>query len=372
MNSQRTKFSIPQKEEDKSLYDTFCLADVFNSIASDVKCEYSKIIDDAEIEKEDRIKKYILDKKKPRLAYRHLIGVQGAFDSIPADASDDKIESELHKKSFFLEQKRSKAFDKAFSKKKYDKDEFSDIIQSVLSEESRFSADKLADLMIRRKSVLKLFRKYLEWREDDNDYMLEKDLHNIIFTMGAETDVMPKEYHNLWLLDERLTYHRFTTSDKAIRTNAHIENQSCKETDLLIYDFPWAYTDNPNNANSLVIFEFKRPGRDMNTSADKKLDNQVSMYFEKLLESKATNDKGKFLNIEKTTPKFGYVICDMHKDLVNYNIDYNGFNKTPYGTLFKINSNLNMYIEVMSYETMVDFAEKRHNSFFQALGIDTL
>lgn len=45
---------------------------------------------------------------------------------------------------------------------------------------------------------------------------------------------------------------------------------------------------------------------------------------------------------------------------------------TPYGTLFKINEKLNLYIEVMDYETMIDFAEKRHNTFFQALGIDNL
>lgn len=372
VNSQRTKFSIPTKEEDKAMFDGICLTEIFDSISSDVKTEYHKVISEADKEKDNRIRNYILDRHKPRLAYRHLIGLEGAFESIPADATDERIESELHKKTFILEQRRTKAFDKAFSKKKYDKDEFSQIIQSVLSEEAKFSADKLADLMIRRKAVLKLFRKYLEWRENDTEYMLEKDLHNIIFTMGAETDVMPQEYHNLWLLDERLSFHRYTTSDKAIRTNVHIENSSRKETDLLVYDFPWAYTDNPNNANSLVIFEFKRPGRDMNTSEDKKLDSQVAGYFERLLESKATNDKGKFLNIQKTTPKFGYVICDMHKDLIEYNRDFNGFNKTPHGTLFKINSNLNMYIEVMSYETMVEFAEKRHDSFFQALGIDNL
>ena len=46
--------------------------------------------------------------------------------------------------------------------------------------------------------------------------------------------------------------------------------------------------------------------------------------------------------------------------------------KTPYGTLYKINLELNQYFEVMSYDTMIDFAEKRHDAFFQALGIDGL
>lgn len=372
VNSQRTKFLLPEREEDKAMFDSICLSEIYDSISDNVKKEYESIIAEAEKEKKDRIRSYILNKDKPRLAYRHLLNVDDAFIDIPANATDERIETELHQKVFQLEQKRTKAFNKAFSKKKYDKKDFTDIVHSVLSEEARFSADKLADLMIRRKAIIKLFKKYLEWRNEDKQYMLESDLHNIIFTMGAETDVIPRDYHNLWLLDERLAFHSYATSDRPMKTNPHINNNSAKETDLLIYDFPWAYADNPNNINSLVIFEFKRPGRDMNTIEDKKLDIQVVGYFEKLMESKARNDNGRLMNVQDNTPKYGYVICDLHKDLENYNIKFNGFRKTPHDTLFKINDMLNMYIEVMSYDTMIEFAEKRHNSFFQALGIDVI
>ena len=371
VNGQRTKFLIPQKIEDKKTFDSICMAELFENISENIKSEYSSFIEDAEKERNERIRTYILDEKKPRLVYRHLLDIEGVFSDIPANATDERIETELHKKVYQLEQKRTKAFDKAFAKKKYDKETFSEIIKNVLEEEAKFSADKLADLMIRRKAVIKLFKKYLEWRDED-EYMLEEDLHNIIFTMGAEANKMPRDYHNLWLLDERLAYHRYTTSDKQLRTNPHMDLDSQKETDLLIYDFPWAYTDNPNSVNSLVVFEFKRPGRDMNTGKDRKLDSQVEEYFEKLMESKAVSDKGRYLNVQDNTPKFGYVICDLHKDLEDYNIKHNYFKRTPYNTLYKINPDINMYIEVMSYETMIDFAEKRHNSFFQALGIDNL
>lgn len=370
-NNQRNKFAIPLKADDKNVYDEISIEELLQDVSENVRIQYAQWIDDAEKEKSNRIRDYILDPKKPRLAYKHLLSVENVFNDIPANASDDRLESELHKKVYQLEQKRTKAFERAFNKKKYDKEEFGDIINNVLKEEAAFSAGKLADLMIRRKVIIKLFKKYLEWRSNEN-YMLEEDLHNIIFTMGAESETMPKDYHNLWLLDERLAFHSFTTSDKQIRTNQHIESDSQKETDLMIYDFPWAFTDNPSNINSLVIFEFKRPGRDMNTSEDKNLDTQVSNYFRLLMESKAKSDRGRFLNIQKSTPKFGYVICDLHKELTEYNETFNGFNQTPYGTLFKINEKLNLYIEVMDYETMIDFAEKRHNTFFQALGIDNL
>jgi hypothetical protein len=370
-NNQRNKFGIPQKVEDKSSFDAISLEELLRDVSENVRTEYSEWITSAVKEKNQRIENYILNPEKPRLAYRHLLSVENVFDDIPATATDERLESELHKKIFSLEQKRSKAFEKAFAKKKYDKKEFSEIIQNVLKEEAAFSIGKLADLMIRRKAVIKLFRQYLNWREE-GDYMLEEDLHNIIFTMGAETETMPKEFHNLWLLDERLNFHSYTTSDRPLKTNKHISVESQKETDLLIYDFPWAYTDNPNKINSLVVFEFKRPGRDMKTAKDKKLDLQVAEYFEKLMESKSKTDKGKLLNIEDTTPKFGYIICDLHKELIDYNIKNNFFKKTPYGTLYKINPELNQYFEVMSYDTMIEFAEKRHDAFFQALGINNL
>jgi hypothetical protein len=371
-NNQRNEFMLPEKTENKNAFDEISLSELFDNLSVSVRKTYSNLIETADKEKNDRIREYILNPKTPRLIYKHLLSVkEDIFDDIPANATDERLEAELAKKVFLLEQKRTKAFDKAFKKKKYDKEEFGKIITEVLREEAAFAKDKLADLMVRRKSVIKLFNQYLDWRSEEN-YMLEKDLHNIIFTMGAKTDTIPNDYHNLWLLDERLAFYHRTNSSKQFRTNKDFGVDSQKEPDLLIYDFPWAYSDNPVSINSLVIFEFKRPGRDMNTTNDRKLDSQVEEYFEKLMESKATNDKGRFLNIQDNTPKFGYVICELHKELEDYNVKHNYFKKTPYNTLYKINSELNMYIEVMSYKTMIDFAEKRHDAFFQALGINNL
>lgn len=368
---QRNKFSIPDKDEKMNDYDSISLDGLFKVLAENVRGTYSDYIDEAEKEKGERIKDYILDVKKPRVRYKHLLSIEGAFKDIPINATDETLEARLHEISFKLEQKREKAFEKIFEKRKYDKEEFGKILHDVLREEASFSKDKLADLMIKRKSVIKLFRKYLEWRDDEN-YMLEEDLHNIIFTMGADSNNIPDEYHNLWLLDERLTFHTFTASDQKLKSNKQLDSDSKKEPDLFIYDTPYAYSDNPNNINSMVLFEFKRPGRDMNNSSDKKLDYQLDMYFEKLSESKAKNSKGIYLNIEDETPKFGYIVCDLHKDLVNYNIKRNGFKRTPHGTLYKVNPELNLYFEVLDYGHLIDFAEQRHEVFFKALGIHSL
>jgi hypothetical protein len=370
-NNQRNEFMLPEKTEDKNVFDEISLGELFENLSNNVRTIYSGFIEAVDKEKNDRIRDYILNPKTPRLMYNHLLSIEGIFDDIPANVTDERLESELTGKVFLLEQKKTKAFNKAFKQKKYDKEEFGKIITGILREEVAFSKDRLVDLMVRRESVIKLFKKYLEWRSEDN-CMLEEDLHNIIFTMGAETDTMPTDYHNLWLLDERFAFYHRTNSDKQLRTNSDFDIDSQKEPDLLIYDFPWAYSDNPSHINSLVIFEFKRPGRDMNNTNDRKLDEQVVGYFEKLMRSNAKNDKGILLNVADNTAKFGYVVCELNRDLIEYNTKWNGFKPTPHNTLYKINPDLNMYIEVMSYQTMIDSAEKRHNDFFQVLGINDL
>lgn len=370
-NPQRNKFSIPEKDEKLTEFDGISMEGLLKGLAERVRTTYSDYINEAEKEKNERIKHYILDKDKPKLRYHHLLNIENAFNEIPISATHETLEAKLHEISFKLEQKRERAFEKIFKKKEYDKEEFGKIVHDVLREEASFSKDKLADLMVKRKSILKLFRKYLGWREEGN-YMLEEDLHNLIFTMGADSENMPYEYHNLWLLDERLTFHTFTSSDKQLRVNKKLESESQKEPDLVVYDVPWAYSDNPDNINSLVLFEFKRPGRDMDTSKDKKLDSQLEEYFMELSKSKAKNSKGRFINIQKDTPKFGYIVCDLHNDLIEFNVQWNGFKKTPHKTLYKVNSELNLYFEVIDYSDLVDFAEKRHEVFFQALGIHTI
>lgn len=371
VNSQRNKFWISEKGDQKTAFESFAVEEIIQRISDQIRDTYSEYLKKSSTERDERVRNFILNPKRPRLAYKHLIDVEGAFDGIASNATNDKIESELHKMSYNLEKKRAKAFERVFAKKRYDKKEFGEIISKLLSEEASFSKGKLADMLIQRKSVIKLFTKYLEWRSDEN-YMLEEDLHNIIFTMGADSSSMPNGYHNLWLLDERLTFYNYISSDKQLRTNKHIESDSAKEPDLFIYDFPWAYGSKPKNPNATVIFEFKRPGRDMNTKEDKKLDSQILEYYEKLLESKAKDQKGNFLHLENNTPKYGYVICELHKDLIEYNTVWNGFKPTPQGTIFKINPDLNLYIEVMTFQDVLDSVEERHQAFFQSLGIENL
>lgn len=53
--------------------------------------------------------------------------------------------------------------------------------------------------------------------------------------MGDTDKTIPYDKHNLWLLDDRLTSHRYIYSDKQVRLHTPAESSECiKETDRYI------------------------------------------------------------------------------------------------------------------------------------------
>lgn len=372
VNPVRNSFYIPQDADENSLIDEITLAGIETEIRHLLEKKYQKTLDEIQDKNLDRIKEYILNPKKLRVTYRSLLGRPELLKKLPTNLSDDKLEEQLHKIKFQLEKDLKSGLKKASKKGKIeDHEEYSKMIKALLNQEAEFAKDKLADLLVERKVILKLLKKMLGVSKDGN-YKLEEDLHNLIFPMGHSNDTLPYEYHNLWILDERLAFHSFISSDKQLRTNPIAASSSQKEPDILIFDFPWAFAEKETPMSSVVIFEFKRPGRDMNTSEDKNLDAQVMGYYQELMQSKAKNYNGEYINLEKTTPKFAYIVCDLHKDLIEHNVDFNQFRKTPYKTLYKLNEAINLHVEAMSYQQLIEMSEKRHLAFFRELGIETL
>jgi hypothetical protein len=76
------------------------IEEVLIDASENLKAQYSEWIVNAEKEKNERIRNYILNPDKPRLAYKHLLTVSETFEDISANAIDERLESELHKKVY--------------------------------------------------------------------------------------------------------------------------------------------------------------------------------------------------------------------------------------------------------------------------------
>lgn len=365
LNEIRNSFTIPKKNTDLSndLYQDVSIEGILHNVKQTIEEKYEAIIMAIEDVKLEKINEYVLSGEG--IEYRHLLDYTKELSNIsPEKLTPERLDTELHKINYQLEKEHKKEINKVLKKSIDQSNDYAEELKRVLIDESKFSQSKLADYIIRRKVIIRVFERYLDWQQDK--FKKEEDLHNIIFPMGGDSDSIPFNKHNLWLLDERLTFHTYVASDKKIKSTKTIDSDSLKEPDLSLFKKQWVYAPD-DEFSSLVIFEFKRPGREM-TAED--LDKQILEYFQILMDGKTRNYRGKNIDIEKSTPKFGYIICDVDKPLKEKLKTWHSYKVTPNGTLYKYWDEINLYMEILSFDSILTSAKERHKAFFKMLGID--
>jgi hypothetical protein len=187
-------------------------------------------------------------------------------------------------------------------------EEYKKSFEELISYENASGKSKLANYMLHRKAVLRILEQFTK-AKNDGTYALEEEIHNIIFRKGKTSKEIRFNDHNLWLLDERIAFHKYITSDKGFSEMFIITSDSGKAPDIFVYDNRFAYG---NNDDILVFFEFKRPMRNYFTKEEKDLGKQIRDMVDDLLNSRKSDYSGRPIKITNNTPKFGYVICDYH------------------------------------------------------------
>ncbi|MDR0421266.1 MAG: hypothetical protein LBH30_07465 [Prevotellaceae bacterium] len=375
----RNGFTIPQ-ENDNPLFGTeseISFQDIETKLSDVLEELFDTHVKDSRDRNIKEIEQYITS-KAPR--YRSFLRNKDCLNMIPYGLADEKKEEYLYKIAFKARNKVEEQIQKFISTKKIDKESIESITNEIKAK-TAYDADSLADYMFRRKGIIDLFEKYLE-ADKNGEYKLESDLHKLIFPMGITIDDVDYETHNLWLLDERFATYKFIASDKPLSSVS--QKKSTKEPDLILTDEPLKNFDNifdnrisygANNSgeiSSLVIFELKRPGETAHqknkTDYRWEYSDLIMKYFDDFIYNPdKKNYKGRSIRVDRTTPKFGYVILDVLPiALEEYNKD-KGWQKTPFGSFYKMFGNINLHIEALTFAKLIEFARKRHNPFFDKL-----
>ena len=92
---------------------------------------------------------------------------------------------------------------------------------------TEISKTSLAEYVTRRKTLLALLEDALTIQENGL-FKKEDVIHSLICPMRHTSDDIPFEEMNLWVIDERLAYHRFLASDKTIQSLPDIDSRSIK------------------------------------------------------------------------------------------------------------------------------------------------
>ena len=191
----------------------------------------------------------------------------------------------------------------------------------------------------------------------------EDALHGLFFPLKKTSDEIDFEDHNLWIIDEKLAYHKYLASDIPFsKQDAPVKVDSEKRPDIL------TYIPGSEPFSSIVIVEFKRPERDDYGDEENPI-RQILEYVNLIREGKAQRSDGSTIEVSDTVPFYCYVIATLTPKLRSEAIQRN-FITAPDGQgFFYYITNLRAYIEVSSYRKVLGDAKKRNKAFFDKLGI---
>lgn len=223
----------------------------------------------------------------------------------------------------------------------------------------------LAEYIARRKAVLNIFERSLRLLRTGKCNK-ESFLHELIFPMRVTDEDVLYDSHNLWLIDERLTYSTYLSSDISLGKDA-----DRKRPDILCLSSPVLVTNEENTGrefNSVSIFELKRPMRDDYSESENPID-QLLEYIEKLQEGKVRDANGRQVSIGSKTRIFLYAVCDV-TDSLRKLIRRKDLKEMPDGLgWFKNYESYNAYLEILPFDKIVSDAKARNRVFFEKLGL---
>ena len=371
---ERVGFTFPTEEdEEDELFDELTLSNIRNNAIEVMEKLLSVYLNQV---REAKMKKYrpTINEEMPQ--YRSVLNFRSdAVKKLPPNMTKQKLDIELYKIEADWKTEVRKLGIKLLDEKKdiTNLDEYKEKYEKFLTEFNEIGQSELARYVVHRKSVIDLLEDLLN-KNDEDKFTDEDIVHSIFFPIRSSSDDVPFGKQNLWLIDERLAYHSFLASDKRFKKIKDIELDNSDRTDLLIYNDALAFTDNQKSPfSSFTIVEFKKPMRNDYQDYDPKKNpiEQTEKYIEALLEGKVKDRYGRFVNVDKNTPFYCYIVCDITPTLEGI-LQRREFNHTPDGQGYFLFKNLyyNAYFEVIPFDKLLTDAQRRNRIFFDKLGID--
>lgn len=367
VNAERTNFNM-NVDSDELEFDELS----FDTIIKESILKINKYLDTylkpIKKQKYERIADFINTKApqyKPVIKYK-----KEELELISPDLPEDEMELELYKISQILdcelkvkgEQFLKNDFTNVENIQQYEND-----YENYLEKVNDMGQANLVKYIIHRKLILTLLENNLKRRNDDK-YPLEESVHKIIFPMRSTSDnkFLNSQNQNLWIIDEKLSYHSYLASDIPMNKNSVINVNSLDRPDIFIFNKTYAFTDT-SPRDSVVIIEFKRPMRnDYRESEDNPI-VQVFNYIEKIKDGTEQDVDGRPIRVHENTPFYSYIICDITPKLEK-SAKFAGFKKTPDNEgYYNYNGEMSTYTEIISYDKLLSDATRRNKILFDKL-----
>ena len=232
----------------------------------------------------------------------------------------------------------------------------------------------LAEYIVRRKVVLDFIAILLEKVRDDvrdSTYQREDVLHSFICPMrvstitGAGKKVEPAASHDLWIIDERLAFAQYFSSDVEFSALAEAAD-SDERPDVLIFDHVHGLRQKEHPSKVLLV-EFKRPGR-TNYADDENPQLQVERYVRRLQSGALTDVKGRPIKLDHNTIFYCFIVADIVGKLDDWTFSWQR-TADGRGRIYRPNDGFRGSIELIGWDDLLKDARDRNQAFFDKAGI---
>jgi len=235
----------------------------------------------------------------------------------------------------------------------------------------------LAEYVVRRKVVLDLIGILLEKVRDGDgsgSYQREEILHSFICPVrvnnvsGDEARrIEASASHNLWVVDERLTFAEYFCSDVDFKTLSD-DFDSAEHADVLIFDYVHGlrHQQNGGSSSKVLLVEFKRPGQE-HYLADGNPQMQVQRYVKRLQSGGLKDLRGRPIDLDENSIFYCYIVADIIGRLDEWTFSWQ---KTPDGRrIYRPESGFRGSIEIIGWDALIEDARARNKAFFDRAGI---
>ena len=357
--SNRIAFDLP---DDGNLHDFFdediiSINTIKNGILERSKAFLSDYLESLRVRKSELVSDFVATKNPTLRAVAKYC--PEALDEIELNTSEEKLyetlckykgkaELAIRKDTANLLKTQIKSFEEV-------KEKYPELEEKI----EQFSKDQLAGCILYRKMIIDLLEKKLQL-DTDGKYHNEAIIHDIIFPRKTTTDEISFEDHNLWIIDENLTFHQFATSDPELKKIS--SSDSSKRPDIIIF----SEKDDDQVARAVSIIEFKKPQR---PNFDKDPIGQMYDIIRDIKDKKVRLPTGRDLLINGSTRFYCYAICDINSEIRKYaeNARFSQL-KDDLG-YYSYNEHLNAHTEILAFDRIIIDVKKRHKIFFEKLGI---
>jgi hypothetical protein len=323
---------------------------------------------------EQRKKIELIASTYPSVAFGDSTELQGKVPS--GELKEDAIYGHLARERYRRDEKQAAKVRDALKRLKDSGANVSNI-GTLISDATKALEDaeqrSLAEYVVRRKVVLDFMEILLnksKFEGVDSDYQREDILHSFICPMKVNTvngrrKIESASSHDLWIIDERLTFAQYFSSDEELGMLLD-KSGSEERPDVIVFDHVHGLRQTDSNSRVLLV-EFKRPGR-KSYKDDENPQLQVERYVRKLLSGGQIDVKGRPVKLDTNTIFYCYIIADIVGKLDEWSFSWQR-TADGRGRIYRPNNGFNGAIELIGWDDLLSDARERNKAFFDRVGI---